>query len=137
MNTLPMIKKPLALSMTIILTLVILLSVVASASALENRVAPGRDVSTAPSQGQSPTDPAELEAFLDELLGKEMEEFHIAGAAVSASKMASYFLPKATATPMLRRASLSATSRIIFLLDIGTNSHRVGKLSQRDFPFDS
>jgi len=94
MNTLPMMKKSLALSMTIMLTLAILLSVVGSARAQESSVAPGRDVSTAPSQLQGPTDPAEVEAFLDELLGKEMEEFHIAGAAVSVVKDGKLFFAK-------------------------------------------
>jgi len=86
MNNLLIMKKSLALSMTIILTLAILLSTVGSAMAQENRVAPGRNVPTAPSQGQGPTDRTELEAFLDELLGRDMEEHHIAGAAVSVVK---------------------------------------------------
>src|SRR3990172_4655164 len=94
MNNLLMMKKSLALSMTIMLTLVILLSIVGSAMAQENRVAPGRNVPTAPSQGQGPTDPAELEAFLDELLGRQMEERHIAGAAVSVVKDGKLFFAK-------------------------------------------
>ena len=73
------IKKSLAISITIMLTLLILLSIVAPATAQEDRSTPDRNVPTAPSQG--PTDRAELEAFLDELLGKEMEEYHIAGRA--------------------------------------------------------
>ena len=91
MNNLLIIKK----SMTIrSLTLVILLSIVGSAMAQENRVAPGRNVPTAPSQAQGPTDPAELEAFLDELFAKEMEEYHIAGAAVSVVKDGKLFFAK-------------------------------------------
>jgi CubicO group peptidase (beta-lactamase class C family) len=65
--------------MTMMLTLGILLSTVGPAMAQENRIAPGRDVPTAPSQGQGPTDPTGLEAFLDELLGRQMEEHHITG----------------------------------------------------------
>lgn len=42
--------------------------------------------SNAPSQTQGPTDPAELEAFLDHLMASQMEERHIAGAAVSVVK---------------------------------------------------
>ena len=82
----PLIKKSLLLSITILLILVILLSTGGSAMARENRTAPGRNVPTAPSQAPGPTDPAELEAFLDDLLAQEMEEFHIAGAAISVVK---------------------------------------------------
>lgn len=80
--------------MTIMLTLVMLLSIVGSATARENRVAPGRNVTTAPSQQQGPTDPSELEAFLDELMAKDMEENHIAGAAVSVVKDGKLFFAK-------------------------------------------
>ena len=63
-------------SMTIMLTLMILLSTVESAVAQENRRVQGRNVPAVPSQGQGHTDPAEMEAFLDGLLAKEMEENH-------------------------------------------------------------
>ena len=86
MNHLLVTKKFTAISIPIMLTLVILLSTRGSAMVQENGVAPDRDAPTASSQQQGPTDPAELEAFLDELLGKEMEENHIAGAAVSVVK---------------------------------------------------
>lgn len=94
MSNLLVMKRSLALSMTIMLTLVILLSSVGSATAQENRVAPGGDVPTAPSQGQGPTDPTELEAFLDKLMAKDMEEYHIAGAAVSVVKDGKLFFAK-------------------------------------------
>jgi len=94
MNNLLIMKKSLALSLTILLTLAILLSIVGPALAQENRAAPGRNVSTAPSQGQGPTDLAELEAFLDELMAKDMEEHHIAGAAVSVVKDGKLFFAK-------------------------------------------
>jgi CubicO group peptidase (beta-lactamase class C family) len=61
--------------------------------AQENRVAPDRNVSTAPSQ-LGPTDPAEMKAFLDKLLGREMEKHHIAGAAVSVVKDDKLFFAK-------------------------------------------
>src|SRR5215217_6913236 len=93
-NHLLIIKKFMAISMPIMLTLVILLSTSGSAMAQENRVVPGRNVSTAPSQQQGPTDPAELEAFLDEELGREMEKHHIAGAAVSVVKDGELFFTK-------------------------------------------
>src|SRR5215216_7122393 len=94
MNNLLIIKKSLGLSMTMMLTLVILLSIVGSAMAQENRVAPDMNGPTAPSQSQGPTDPTELEVFLDELLAKEMEEYHIAGAAISVVKDGKSFLAK-------------------------------------------
>ena len=74
MNHLLTIEKSIAISMTIMWTLVILLSTSGSAKVQENRVAPGRNVATSPPQQQGPTDPAELEAFLDEELGKEMQK---------------------------------------------------------------
>jgi CubicO group peptidase (beta-lactamase class C family) len=87
-------KKSLALAMTIMVTLGMLLTTVGSAMAQDNRVAPGRTVPTAPSQHQGPTDSAELEAFLDTLFGKEMEEHHIAGATVSVVKDGELFFAK-------------------------------------------
>src|ERR671927_512128 len=86
MNRLLITKKFTAISIPIMLTLVILLSTKGSATVQENGVAPDTDAPTASSQQQGPTDPAELEAFLDEQFGKEMEENHIAGAAVSVVK---------------------------------------------------
>src|SRR5829696_5101278 len=94
MNHLLSIKKFMAISMTIMLALVILLSTSGSATGQGNRVAPGRNVPTAPPQQQGPTDPAELEAFLDKELGREMERHHIAGAAVSVVKDGKLFFAK-------------------------------------------
>ncbi|HZD59357.1 MAG TPA: serine hydrolase domain-containing protein [Anaerolineae bacterium] len=94
MNKLLIVKKSLALSMTMMLTFGILLMIVGSAMAQEERGAPGRNAPTAPSQQQGPTDRAELEAFLDELLGSQMEEHHIAGAAVSVVKDGKLFFAK-------------------------------------------
>ena len=95
MNHLLSIKKFMAISMTIMSALVIVLSTSGSAMGQENKVAPARNVATAPSQQQlGPTDRAELEAFLDEELGREMEKHHIAGAAVSVVKDGKLFLAK-------------------------------------------
>src|SRR5215203_3236453 len=80
--------------MTIMLALVILLSTSGSAMGQEDRVVPGRNVPTGPSQQQGPTDPAEMKAFLDEELGREMEKDHIAGAAVSVVKDGELFFAK-------------------------------------------
>jgi CubicO group peptidase (beta-lactamase class C family) len=89
-----MIKKSLTIFMTIMFTLVIPLSIVGSAIAKENRIAPGRNVPTAPSQAQGPSDPAEMEVFLDDLFAKGMEENHIAGAAISVVKDGKLFFAK-------------------------------------------
>ena len=93
MNRLLDIKKFMAISMTIVLTLVILLSTSGSSMSQEDKVAPGGNAATAPSQ-RGPTDPAELEAFLDKELGREMINHHIAGAAVSVVKDGKLFFAK-------------------------------------------
>src|SRR5688500_3000010 len=94
MNNLIILRKPLLFSMTMMLTLVILLSFAGPATAQENGAAVDRNVDTAPSQGQGPSDPAELEAFLDDYFGSKMAEYHIAGAAVSIVKDGKLFFSK-------------------------------------------
>jgi CubicO group peptidase (beta-lactamase class C family) len=90
-KAIPIIKK----SMMIALTLVILLLVVGSALAQENKIAaPDGDWSAMPTPQQGPTDPAEMEAFLDDLFAQEMNEYHIAGAAVSVVKDGKLFFAK-------------------------------------------
>ena len=86
MSTVLIMKKSLGLSMAILLTLAIMLSIVGPARAQEITVAPGRNIPIVLSQPQGVTDPAELGTFLDELLGRQMEENHIAGAVVSVVK---------------------------------------------------
>jgi CubicO group peptidase (beta-lactamase class C family) len=93
MNKLLM-KKSLMFSMTIMLTLVTLLSVIGSALAKENRIAPKMNTSTARSHGKGPTDPTEMEAFMNELLNKQLDENHIAGAAVAVVKDGKLFFTK-------------------------------------------
>lgn len=90
MTNLPIIKK----SMAMMLTLVTLLLLVVPGMAQENRVSSGGNITTAATGPQGPADPAELEAFLDELLGRQMEEYHIAGAAVSVVKDGELFFAK-------------------------------------------
>ena len=92
----PMLKKSLAVTLTVMLTLTLPMVMVAPAIARENRNAnaSGRNATTSPSLQQGPTDPAELEAFLDDLFGKEMEEYHIAGAAISVVKDGKLFFAK-------------------------------------------
>src|SRR5512142_2951528 len=90
MKNLNLIQKSLAM----VLAIVKLISMVASATAQENKVDSSRSLPSAPSQPQGLTDPAELETFLDELLAKQMEEKHIAGAAVSVVKDGKLFFAK-------------------------------------------
>ena len=92
MNHLLSIKRFMAISMTIMLALVIVLSTSGSTMGQEDRGSQGKNVATAQQQG--PTDRAEMEAFLDEELGREMEKHHIAGAAVSVVKDGKLFLAK-------------------------------------------
>ena len=94
MNRLLSNKKSMAISMTIMLALVIVLSTSGSAMGQEDKVTAGRNEPTAQSQQQGPSDRAEMEAFLDEELGKEMKKHHIAGAAVSVVKDGELFLAK-------------------------------------------
>ena len=86
MNHLLSIKRFVAISMPIILALAMVLSTSGSARAQEKEDTAGGNGPTASSQQQGPTDRAEMEAFMDEELGKEMKKHHIAGAAVSVVK---------------------------------------------------
>jgi CubicO group peptidase (beta-lactamase class C family) len=94
MNHLLSIKKFMAMTMMVMLALVIVLSTSGSAMGQEDMATSSRNGPTATSQQQGPTDPAELEAFLDEELGREMEKHHIAGAAVSVVKDGELFFAK-------------------------------------------
>jgi CubicO group peptidase (beta-lactamase class C family) len=70
------------------------MSIVGSASAQEGTMSSGGNVLTVPSQGPGPTDPAELEAFLDKVLATQMEENHIPGAAVAVVRDGEVLLAK-------------------------------------------
>jgi CubicO group peptidase (beta-lactamase class C family) len=94
MNSLLMIKKNLATSLLIALTLLLLLSITVPAMAKQDSVVSGNNASSALTPGQGPTDPAELEAFLDDLLTQEMEENHVPGAAVAVVKDGKLFFAK-------------------------------------------
>src|SRR5215208_540175 len=94
MNLPFIIKRFMAISMMIMLAVVIVLSTSGSAMGQENKVTAGENGPTTSSQQQGPTDRAEMEAFLDEELGKEMEKHHIAGAAVSVVKDGELFFAK-------------------------------------------
>ena len=94
MNTLLIIKKSLASAIMMMLTLAILLSVVGPARAQENTTALDSNPPSVPAQPQGVTDPAELGTFLDELMGRQMEEYHIAGATISVVKDGKLFYAK-------------------------------------------
>ena len=94
MKNLPLIQKSLSLSTMIVLTIAILLPHGGSARAQENKVAEDGIVLPASSQRQGPTDPIEMESFLDGLFTKELQEHHIAGAAISVVKDGKLFFAK-------------------------------------------
>jgi CubicO group peptidase (beta-lactamase class C family) len=103
MNHLLSIKRFMAISMPIMLALVIVLSTSGSARGQENEVTTGKNGPTRSSQQQGPTDPAEMEAFMDKELGKEMEKRHIAGAAVSVVKDGKLFFSKGYGSADLKK----------------------------------
>jgi CubicO group peptidase (beta-lactamase class C family) len=72
----------------------VLLSVAGSVTAQEASSAPLTERAIVSTPGQGPTDPAEMGAFLDELLGRQMAEHHIAGAAVSVVKDGKLFFAR-------------------------------------------
>ncbi|HEX5944192.1 MAG TPA: serine hydrolase domain-containing protein, partial [Anaerolineales bacterium] len=91
MNNIPVIKK----SMAMILTLVMLMSLVVPVMAKENRDNSGRNGHIpSPPALLGPTDPAELETFLDDYFDSKMAEYHIAGAAIAVVKDGKLFFAK-------------------------------------------
>ena len=91
MNNIPVIKK----SMAMILTLVMLMSLVVPVMAKENRDNSGRNGHIpSPPALLGPTDPAELETFLDDYFDIKMAEYHIAGAAIAVVKDGKLFFAK-------------------------------------------
>ncbi len=77
----------------LLLTLGTLFALAGTATAQEKKITPANDAPAA-SSSQGPTDPAELETFLDELITRQMEEHHIAGAAIAVVKDGELFLAK-------------------------------------------
>jgi CubicO group peptidase (beta-lactamase class C family) len=88
------VRRLLDLSMAIWLALSMLPLSVGSARPQDDGVAPDQDASIASPHPPGPTDPAEVGIFLDDLLRKQMEEKHIAGAAVSIVKDGKLFFAK-------------------------------------------
>jgi CubicO group peptidase (beta-lactamase class C family) len=89
-----LISKGLIYLVTIFSLVALLGAGPALAHGVEDVTAPSTRVLAAPPQQQGPTDPAELKAFLDELMKEHMEEHHIAGAAVSVVKDGELFFAK-------------------------------------------
>lgn len=78
----------------ILLTLALLLTVATPALAGRNGSAADPEVVRTPAQAPGPTDPTEMESFLDGLFAKDMAERHIAGAAVAVVKDGQLFFAK-------------------------------------------
>ncbi len=78
----------------VLLTLVLLLGMVTPAFAHKGEGSEARSRLPIPSPQPGPTDPVEMEAFMDELMKSEMEENHIAGAAVAVVKDGKLFFTK-------------------------------------------
>lgn len=108
----------------IILSLMAVLSVllVGSAMAQVNHGAAVKHGTRPSSSQQGQTDPAELEAFLDGLLTKQLQENHIAGAAVSVVKDGKLFFAKGYGYADLEKGTPVDPERTLF--HIGS----VGKL---------
>lgn len=82
------------LSITLVLSSLLMLSFAAPAAAETDGVASGQGMSVALNQAQGPTDAAEMEAFMDDLFARQMEENHIAGAAIAVVKDGQLFFTK-------------------------------------------
>ena len=81
-------------SMTIILTLMVLLSLVTPVMARKAEAASDKNMPVVSSQAQGPTDAVEMEEFMDDLFARDMEDYHIAGAAVAVVKDGKLFFAK-------------------------------------------
>ena len=84
---------------TIVVALVIVAAALTGMSSLAMPAvvlasASATNVHTAPSIQEGPSDPAELEAFLDDFFAGAMEEYHIAGAAIAVVKDGQLFFAK-------------------------------------------
>lgn len=83
--------KNLSIALSLLLALTLL---VGAPAAAQGGVATGEGMSVSLNQAQGPTDAAEMEAFMDELFARHMEENHIAGAAVAVVKDGQLFFTK-------------------------------------------
>ena len=88
------IKHPFVKIAALLMTLAMLLTVVAPALAQKSEAATGKDRLVAAALRQGPTDTVEMEAFMDDLFALQMEEYHIAGAAIAVVKDGQLFFAK-------------------------------------------
>jgi len=86
MNRQTISTKSLTFLMALLLAIVMLFSSAGSVAA--------QGTADAPAAAQGPTDPAELEAFLDDFFGQLIEEGRVAGAAIAVVKDGQVFLTK-------------------------------------------
>jgi len=92
-----------------------LVALLATGPALaQNLTALGRDVLSAPPQQQGPTDPDELEAFLDDLMAEHIEEYHISGATVAVVKDGELFFAKGYGTADIENGTPVDPDQTIF-----------------------
>lgn len=82
------------LSISLVISVLLMLTIAVPVAAGVGRVAKGEEMPVSPNQAQGPTDAAEMEAFMDELFARQMEERHIAGAAVAVVKDGQLFFTK-------------------------------------------
>jgi CubicO group peptidase (beta-lactamase class C family)/membrane protease YdiL (CAAX protease family) len=87
-------NQPTILSKGSILALLAVLVFSPAAPVAAGEDATGQKMLVSPNQAQGPTDAAEIEAFLDELFARHMEENHIAGAVVAVVKDGALFFAK-------------------------------------------
>jgi CubicO group peptidase (beta-lactamase class C family) len=87
-------KPPFVKIAALLMILVLLLTVVAPVLAQKDEVKAGKNRSVLAAPLLGPTDSAEMEAFLDVLMAKDMEEHNIPGAAVSVVKDGKLFFAK-------------------------------------------
>ena len=80
--------------LAILLSLGMLFSAKPTTAFPDDMPVPVRNVLSSAQQQDGPTDPAELEAFLEELMAEQMEEHHIPGAAVAVVKDGELFFAK-------------------------------------------
>ncbi|MBE7433283.1 MAG: beta-lactamase family protein [Anaerolineales bacterium] len=82
------------LSISLVISVLLMLTIAVPVAAGVGRVAKGEEMPVSPNQAQGPTDAAEMEAFMDELFARQMDENHIAGAAVAVVKDGQLFFAK-------------------------------------------
>ncbi|MGB7093843.1 MAG: serine hydrolase, partial [Anaerolineales bacterium] len=102
--------------LAILLSLVALLAA-GPALAQNSTATSANELSASPrQQGGGPTDPAELEAFLDDLIEGYLEEHHIAGAAVAVVKDGELFFTKGYGYADLENGTPVDPERTVFKL---------------------